>query len=579
MQGSLPKKRQLRHAKPGGSLDYRLMLDGLADAVVGADASNRVVYVNAAAEQLLGWRADDLVGQPLANIQPPRLRARHSSPFTRYIETRESDIAGPGLRVLVLHRDGSEIEVELSLATVPTHEPDGGLVVASMRDVRQRVEIERSEERLRQQLELTAAITRNLAGGVSAFDRRGRLAFMNPAAERMLGWTESELRGRDVHEILHGSPGHEVDVCGAECALRRALSSDTTVRVHEDQFMRRDGVTFPVAYTASPLDVGDYPVGHVLAFQDMTERRQAEAALRESQESFRHLFASSPLPMWVYDKEGLQFLEVNEAATRHYGYSRDEFLSMRVTDIRPAEDAARLLRLLKRPRSEIEQLQQWRHRLKDGTIIDVEVVAHMLHFSGREAILVLAQDITERKRAAEALQHQAFHDALTGLPNRTLLLDRLEQGIRAAQRGHSSVALLFLDLNHFKDVNDTLGHQYGDLVLIEIGQRIRETLRESDTIARLSGDEFAVLLPEADERGATLAAGKILRALGRPFILQGQSFEVGASIGVAIYPDHGQDAATLMARADRAMYAAKRTKTGYAVSHSQESEDRSHQAN
>jgi diguanylate cyclase (GGDEF)-like protein len=175
----------------------------------------------------------------------------------------------------------------------------------------------------------------------------------------------------------------------------------------------------------------------------------------------------------------------------------------------------------------------------------------------------LERDITERKRAEKALAHQALHDALTGLPNRILLGDRLEQAILTAEREQRELALLVMDLDRFKEVNDTLGHHAGDRLLQEIGRRLRGAVRASDTVARLGGDEFAVVLP-----GSTDAAGaavKLTQALEVPFELEGHTLALGASVGVAQYPQHGETVESLLRSADVAMYTAKRARTGVAV--------------
>ena len=164
------------------------------------------------------------------------------------------------------------------------------------------------------------------------------------------------------------------------------------------------------------------------------------------------------------------------------------------------------------------------------------------------------------------IEHQSLHDSLTALPNRVLLHDRIDQAIRVARRDEAAVAVLLIDLDHFKEVNDTLGHHHGDLLLNEIGPRLAETLRESDTIARLGGDEFAVVLPSvADPAAGVAVARKMLHALERPFDVQGLKLQVGASIGLAFFPDHGTDVQTLIQRADIAMYVAKRAQTGCEV--------------
>ena len=180
------------------------------------------------------------------------------------------------------------------------------------------------------------------------------------------------------------------------------------------------------------------------------------------------------------------------------------------------------------------------------------------------AVLVGYQRRTERQAAQN--QHQALHDALTGLPNRTLLRDRIGQAIRQADRELAPAALALLDLDRFKEVNDTLGHHYGDQLLVQVGQRLRAALRAVDTVARLGGDEFAVLLPRvATGEGALAVAGKLQAAMEQPFVLEGLSLEVEASIGVALYPEHGNDPEELLQHADIAMYVAKDTHAGFVL--------------
>ncbi|GAC1456216.1 MAG: hypothetical protein NVSMB8_02590 [Candidatus Limnocylindrales bacterium] len=172
-------------------------------------------------------------------------------------------------------------------------------------------------------------------------------------------------------------------------------------------------------------------------------------------------------------------------------------------------------------------------------------------------LAIIARDVTDRTYAEDALAHQALHDILTGLPNRTLLHDRLDQAVLDAKRRKEPLALLLLDLDEFKAVNDSFGHHIGDLLLTQVGPRLQAALRETDTVARLGGDEFAVLLPGGDLSSASRIATTLLKALERPFIVENESLLIGASIGVAMFPEHGDTGAMLMRRADIAMYAAK----------------------
>lgn len=230
-------------------------------------------------------------------------------------------------------------------------------------------------------------------------------------------------------------------------------------------------------------------------------------------------------------------------------------------------------------------------RHKDGHSFPMEMAVSELPRSEGMLYIGIMRDITERKQAEaelkalqedlerrvikrtrelaslnRELEHQALHDGLTELPNRLLLQDRLRHAILTAQRKAAPLALLITDLDRFKEINDTLGHHYGDLVLQQVAQRMRGALRESDTIARLGGDEFAVLLPGIEnEADAVAAARKLITALEQPILLEEQSFHVGASVGIALYPEHGEDGATLMRHADVAMYVAKRSSAGFAL--------------
>ncbi len=293
---------------------------------------------------------------------------------------------------------------------------------------------------------------------------------------------------------------------------------------------------------------------------------QATAELRESEERYRHLFYSNPNPMWVIDGETHAFQAVNDAAVAHYGYSSEEFLGMKEIEIVAPDDMPSFVaRVAEDGRSHRHPSARWRHRTKDGTIIDVEVTSRTIAFAGRAAHIVLAQDITERKRAALQLEYQASHDALTGLANRACLLEHLDRMIVSSRRSGASFALLLVDLDRFKEINDTLGHAYGDMVLRQVSARFGAALRESDILARLGGDEFAVLLPGTDSRGALQSAGRLHNALTEPFVLEGQNFDVGASIGISSFSEHGDDPDELLRLADVAMYSAKRSRSGSVI--------------
>ncbi|HEX4777331.1 MAG TPA: EAL domain-containing protein [Acidimicrobiia bacterium] len=288
-----------------------------------------------------------------------------------------------------------------------------------------------------------------------------------------------------------------------------------------------------------------------------TRLRRTQGALAERERSMRALFAQNPQPMWVYDRDTLRFVEVNGAATDRYGYTRDEFLAMAITDIRPDEDVPALLADVHRPRTdELRRDRPWRHRLADGTVIDVEITSHRLRFEGHDAVLVAAQDITARRQLEGRLRHRAFHDPLTELPNRALFNERVDDALARADRRAGEIAVAMLDLDGFKTINDSLGHTVGDDVLVAVAQRLRYVLDDTDTPARLGGDEFVVLLEHRDGAPFEARMERVMRALSAPFVLDGRPHELGASVGIAANRP-GDGAEELLRNADMAMYVAK----------------------
>jgi diguanylate cyclase (GGDEF)-like protein len=201
---------------------------------------------------------------------------------------------------------------------------------------------------------------------------------------------------------------------------------------------------------------------------------------------------------------------------------------------------------------------------RDGGKLHVEVSSQIIVKGGRPiAVQGIARDITVRKSVEDRLRHEALHDSLTGLPNRVLFHDRLLAAAAAARRSGHTISVLLLDLDRFKPVNDTFGHGYGDEVLRDLAQSVACVLRESDTVARIGGDEFAVLLAETDPPGALQVAEKLIQAITQPRTIAGRSISVGTSIGISLYPDHADDVDLLLQQADAAMYDAKRSGCGY----------------
>ena len=281
---------------------------------------------------------------------------------------------------------------------------------------------------------------------------------------------------------------------------------------------------------------------------DITELKQREA-------SFRLLFDGNPVPMILCALDGEKILAVNDAAIAHYGYVRAEFEKMTIKSLQ-AFDAE--LPWAAGRSSDEQAARTWKHVRADGTLIDLAIYSRQLMHGDQPAMLLALMDITERKRAEARLAFMARHDSLTGLPNRNLLRQQMEDMLQHTRRSTDKVAVLMLGLDNFKAVNDTLGHGIGDKLLRGVAKRLRSTLREEDALARLNSDEFTivqggVMRPE----DAVLLARRILDAIGEPYLLDGHSVVVGASIGIAMSPGDGEDSEKLLKSADMALSRAK----------------------
>ncbi len=283
---------------------------------------------------------------------------------------------------------------------------------------------------------------------------------------------------------------------------------------------------------------------------DITEMKQRES-------SFRLLFDGNPVPMLVYSRESQRILGVNDAAVQHYGYTRAQFLSMSLRHIHDC-DSYEQLESVGGVLSEQQIGRTWQHLKADGSRIDVAIFARALVHEKTSAGLVAAIDITERKRAEAHVAHMAHHDGLTGLPNRVLLRLRMEEALARLRRTGKGVAMLCIDLDNFKSVNDTLGHPCGDHLLQRIAERIRGMIRDEDTAARLGGDEFAILQANIAEPAEVVAlARRFLAEIGEPFDVMGHQVLIGASVGIALAPGDGDDADRVLKNADLALYRAK----------------------
>ncbi|MEA2681877.1 MAG: hypothetical protein QOK05_205 [Chloroflexota bacterium] len=414
-------------------------------------------------------------------------------------------------------------------------------------------------ERYRQMLDALSDL-----GEAMVVTEAGKMLYCNDAYERLTGYTFAELAAR-ANLIELAPPELQAD-------LTRRLADRLAGRVGvehaaESQLVTRDGRRIDCEFSIRML-AGEGPNRILGLIRDITPRKQAERALRESEQRVRAVVDNVTDAIISFTQDG-EVLTLNPAAERMFLCDHTHLPALQVNDLVAEGSRAQFSAALAEwvlgdapsgpPREAVGRRQ-------DGTIFTMEYALSPMDVEGGRLFLATMRDISDRKAHTEALEYQALHDSLTGLPNRTLFGDRLRQKVLRAQRRSATFPLLMFDLDRFKDINDSLGHEAGDLLLEALAARLAEVLRESDTVARLGGDEFAVL-PDGmpGPADAITTAQKILKALEAPFEIEGERIVTSASIGISVYPDDGDDAASLVRRADVAMYAAKRSSSGYAL--------------
>ena len=409
------------------------------------------------------------------------------------------------------------------------------------------------EEQLREALELNDNILMASAIGIAAYQLDGRCILVNPALLKLVGgtveqllsssfrsldtWRTSGLLGLAEHVLATGVPAsHEIH-----------LTTGFGMRIWANARLSR----FNSSGQAHLL----------LLMEDISERRAAEIAVATEAERMRALLETATDGIHILDENGNVCLFSHSFAAM-LGYSDEEVreLNVRDWDVQfPQSEVVNAVRELIRTPNRFET----RHRRKDGSIIDVEIIAKGIPIGGVNYLYASARDVTQRKAADAEIENLAFYDPLTGLPNRRLLLDRLQQALASSSRTERHGALLFLDLDNFKALNDTLGHDVGDLLLIEVGQRLGGCVREGDTVARIGGDEFVIMLEglaESSSEAASLAevvGEKVIVALGLTHQLNGRQYQGTASIGVTVFMGHENSIEELLKQADLAMYKAK----------------------
>src|SRR5215204_5011977 len=539
---------------------YRTLLDAASDAIVTITPAGVVRGSNRGAEHIYGHRAEEVIGQPVTLLMPERYRDLCVAGLHRYLQTGEARVVGGTTELVGLRKDGSEFPIEMSLGE--TYEDGERLFTGVIRDIAER---KRTEDALREARDRFRSIFDHAPIGVAMVSLQGRYMQVNRSLCEILGYTEEELQALTWQEITHP------DDLAASSAYARRIVEGEFLRYHlEKRFLHANGHTVWASLSVSLVrDAEGEPLYFVSQIQDVTERKKVEKVIKESEKRFRSLVQYSSDIITILDADGTVHY-VSPAVERVTGYKPEEQVGTNAFGSVHPDDREQALNtfaeVLKRPG--LHPPLEFRVLHKDGSWRYLEhVVNNLLDDPAVRGVVVNSWDVTERKALVEQLSYQAFHDLLTGLPNRALFMDRLEHASSRANRRGSKVAVLFTDLDNFKVINDSLGHKAGDQLLIAVAERLKACLRPEHTAARLGGDEFTILVEDIASVGeAVQIAERIADILRPPFTLEEQEVFATVSTGIALNSTAQEQPADLLRYADLAMYRAKhRGKARYEV--------------
>ena len=540
----------------------------LPDATLAIDKEKRIIIWNKAIEEMTGIPAVEMMGKgdyaysipfygearpqlmDLVFLDREEIEARYS-----YIIREGDSLTAEAFCNALYNNKGAWIFAKAS----PLHDQSGNIIgaIESIRDI---TEQKQAEKALKENESRMRAITDSAQDAILMMDSEGRISYWNPAAERILGYTSAEAIGQNLHALIAPSRYHEAHRA-AFPVFQQEGQGAAVGKTLDLEAIRKDGEEISVQLSLSAIQMrGTWHAVGVL--RDITERKRMAEALEKRESMLNEVGAIAKVGGWEFDAESQKQVWTKEVYRIHeVDENYEPTVSKGIEFYAPAS------------RPVIESAVQRAIEYGEPFDVELEIITakgnhRWVHASGNvqqengitKIVYGTFQDITERRQAEEKIRQMAYHDSLTGLPNRKLFSDRLGIALAQAQRNQKGVAVTMLDLDHFKDVNDTLGHDVGDLLLKAAAERLSAALRKGDTVARFGGDEFVLILPELKGiEDVIQVAQKIVESFRKPFLIDTHQIVVTTSIGIAVYPHDGTDGDSLLKNADIAMYQVKQT--------------------
>jgi len=535
-------RHRIEAALRSSELRHRLLFERNLAGVYRNTVDGRILECNDALARILGYDSREELMQHRA--------------VELYAEAGDRDVFIARLReqrnlvgeeVALRRKDGTLVHVIESVHLLDEETFQGTVIDISDRKA--------TENALRDSERSYRLLVERMREGLAQVSTDGIIQFCNSRFCDMLGYERDDLVGQQVERFL----AYPEDI--AHIREKRKLRLRGISDQYEIRFRRKDGAVIWVELGGAPVhDANGAVIGSIGVHNDITERRLSEQALRDSEARYRLMAENSTDLITRTSMRGI-FLYVSDASRRLLGFEPAELVGTSAYDIIHEEDRDEVRHLSKLINDAGPTTFSYRVHRKDGSLIWFETTSRSVRNPATghlDEIICVSRDVSERKRAEEQIEFQAYHDALTGLPNRRLFRDRLTVALAHARRLQSTLAVMFLDLDRFKYVNDTLGHSLGDEMLKAVAARLQAALREEDSIARMGGDEFTILLPElkTPEHAASVAQ-KLLDAVAQPMRIEETELFITTSIGIALFPSDGDTAELLLKNADHAMYRAK----------------------
>ena len=529
------------------------ILDNVHEAILTIDHIGTVQSFNQAAERIFGYSTHEVIGNNVKMLMPSPYRNEHDGYLSRYQQDRTPHVIGIGRKVQGLRKSGEVFPMRLSVTEI--RRQGESHYVGLVSDIsQQELAQERAEadaKKISDDARFIKALADALPGMVGYWDKNLRCHFANYAYLEWFGKPSEAIVGHSINELMgealyaRNEPYIFAALAGVPQKFERVLTKPDGSMGHT------------LTHYIPDIDLEGRVNGFTVLVTDVTALKEAESELKLAASVYQNTIEG----IMITNAEG-GILSVNPAFTEITGYAAEEVIGQNPRMLNSGKHDQKFFAQM---RQRLNQEGWWRgdiwNRDKEGAVFLAHMTIHKIQDQGGQTFRYagMFHDITERWRKEEHVRHLAFHDALTDLVNRPSLMERLDRHMSLSESETRNLAVLFLDLDHFKDVNDTLGHEIGDDLLKSVAQRLQALVRHADTVARLGGDEFVILFdnPSNEDEVAKIAS-RILISINEPMALQGNIAQVGTSIGIALYPQDGRTSAELIQHADMAMYAAKK---------------------